>query len=183
MIEFALEGDGILLTADGTESKVIADLAGQLDGMLAARIGSGSPATGPGPRSLPDDPALARLLPDMIAGDAESAAELRALVEPSLLVHKRENARLVIASLAHPGMLDPVTEEAWVRLLTDLRLTIGARLGINDDRHGDDGIDPAATGTERTLHEVSAWLGGVLEHLISVLDARDDARDDTQAPV
>ena len=177
MISFTADGEHVVLDADGTEARIIADLASQLDEMLAARSALTASGMRAEPAGLPDDPALARLLPDMINGDVDAAHELRGLVEPSLVAMKRENVRLVTLSLEQPGALDSATEDAWARLLSDLRLTIAARLDIESD----DDLDALAASDQpssvQTLAEVYTWLGGLLEHLIGTLDARDDRKD------
>ena len=173
MIAFTIVDHALVLDASGTERRVIADLVGQLDTMLADRAALATESGAATPPKLPDDPALARLLPDMVVDDADAALELRGLVEPSLLALKRDQAGLVLGSLEHPGALDADTEEAWARVLTDLRLTIAARLGIERE----DVPRPSVTESEATLREVSEWLGGVLEHLIDALDRRDDGRE------
>lgn len=173
MIAFTIVDQALALDASGTEGRVLADLTRQLDTMLADRAALATASGAATPPMLPDDPALARLLPDLIVDDADAALELRGLVEPSLLALKRDQAGLVLESLAHPGALDAATEEAWARVLTDLRLTIAARLGIERE----DDARPSVTESEATLREVYEWLGGVLEHLIDTLDRRDDGRE------
>jgi len=169
MIEFRLDDDRIVLDADGIEASVLTGLTRQLSGMLGARA---EHPVGDRPPSVPDDPALARLLPDLLADDPDGARELRSLTEPSLVAIKREQLRLVDESLASPGPLDEAAETAWLRAMTDLRLTIATRLGIEVD--GDLGKD--ADESDRALQSVFAWLGGLQEHLIELLDARDEAR-------
>lgn len=84
---------------------------------------------------------------------------------------KREQLRLVADSIASPGPLDAAAEQAWLRAITDLRLTIATRLGIQDD--GDPGDDQ--DDDDRALQTVFAWLGGLQEHLVELHDTRDEA--------
>ena len=166
MIDFRLEGDRVVLELDGIEATLIENLASQVDAMLASRTPTADRAP-----SMPDDPALARLLPDLLRDDPDGARELRGLTEPSLVAVKREQLRLVSASIAEPGELDAATEMAWMRALTDVRLTIATRLGIEVD--GDAGSD--TTETDRSLQAVFHWLGAVQDDLVLLLDARDAA--------
>lgn len=62
MIEFRLDDDRIVLDADGIEASVLVGLTRQLDDMLRTRA---EQPVGERPPSIPDDPALARLLPDL----------------------------------------------------------------------------------------------------------------------
>jgi hypothetical protein len=133
-----------------------------------------------GPVQAPDDPVLRRLLPDAYRDDDAAAADFRRYTERGLRDAKIENARTVIASLFDGGMLDsepvddpveveldPEQVQAWLRTLTDVRLALATRLGIEDDEHvWDEGSDdPAAV-----MHDVYDWLGFVQETLILAVD-------------
>jgi hypothetical protein len=134
-----------------------------------------------GPVQAPDDPVLRRLLPDAYRDDDAAAADFRRYTERGLRDAKIENARTVIASLFDGGMLDsepvddpveveldPEQVQAWLRTLTDVRLALATRLGIEDDEHvWDEGSDdPAAV-----MHDVYDWLGFVQETLILAVDS------------
>ena len=94
------------------------------------------PGAGP---DAPADPALARLLPPMSADDVELAAELRGLTEQSLRDTKVGHLQQVWRELRVPGGPDGAvvvrggTERAWLSALTDVRLVLAARLGVEDD--------------------------------------------------
>jgi hypothetical protein len=151
--------------ADGTvsaklaavEAAMLTDLAGQLIEILDDR----SPGT--------DDPAVLRLLPDAYPDDQEASSEFRRFTADGLAERKSANANAVIESLADVAAgrtktlrLDQPAIQAWLRSLTDLRLTIAARLGIetDDDRAASD--DP--------LGDVYDWLGYVQGTLVDALD-------------
>ncbi|WP_439675198.1 DUF2017 domain-containing protein [Embleya sp. MST-111070] len=176
--------------------RVLADLCGQLVEMvspddeavdpLAAELG----LTGLGSTEVPatpDDPALARLLPDAYADDVEAAAEFRRYTETDLRLRKRDNARIVLADLAelvdltepaeddevmsgreHRVVLDAAGVQAWLGTLNDLRLVIGTRLEVTEDMEefeaklADD--DP-----RRWLFAVFHWLGGLQDSLLGAL--------------
>ena len=169
MIPFSHDGDAITARLTTGEVAVLSSLTEQLIGMLAGR--AVDPAgdvlyaqLGIGGASAPPlDPALARLLPDAYRDDAEAASEHRQLTERGLVDRKIINARAVLASLETGAVrLDPAGVQAWLRTLTDLRLTIAARLQIEDD--GDEGI-----GDELTL-EIYDWLGYLQGTLVDTID-------------
>lgn len=117
------------------------------------------------------DPAIARLVPDAYADDAEAAAEFRALTASDLLAGRAADADVVLAALPAPGA-DETPEQtvaiadahvsAWLRVLTGLRLVFAERIGIVDESPLD-ADDPRAG--------VYEWLGYRLELLLQDLDA------------
>ena len=168
MTPFRRSPDGVTTQLAAHESAILADLARQLiellenraaespADLLYAQLGIGGPA------DPPLDPALARLLPDAYRGDQEAASEHRQLTELSLLERKVGNARAVIESLSDPDVLTEGQVQSWLRTLTDLRLTLAARLQIETD--DDEGIgDDAMLG-------VYDWLGYLQGSLIEVIE-------------
>jgi hypothetical protein len=170
-------------TASGTivagfsavEADIIGDLAAQIAGMLVDLAGSrdvdplfDSVGIG-GSAALHDDPAIARLLPDAYGDDADASRDFRQLTERGLARRKVTNAGIVIASLesgAGDVELNEQQSQAWLRTLSDIRLTIAARLGIEGD--GDEG---AAEGdAAESLRELYDWLAFVTESLIDALE-------------
>jgi hypothetical protein len=135
-----------------------------------------------GPLTSPDDPVLARLLPDAYPDDAEAAGEFRRYTERGLRDQKAEQGRRVISDLEEAGLspevdaggaaieLDLAAEqsEAWLRCLTDVRLALATRLGVQeDDEEYWDSVpddDPRAY-----MHDVYDWLGYVQETLVQAL--------------
>lgn len=85
---------------------------------------------------LPDDPVLARLLPDGYSDDPEASAEFRRYTEESLRAAKVASARAVLASLPPGGgevrLSEPECQQ-WLRALNDVRLALSVRLGITDE--------------------------------------------------
>ena len=63
--------------------------------------------------------------------------------------------------------LDEPTAIAWLRTLTDIRLTIAARLGIESDDDTADETDDAAL----VLADVYNWLGLITESLVEAVDS------------
>lgn len=179
------------------ETELLASLVGQLlelvrdqptdaahrDDPLAAVLGG----LGDDDPSRPTDPVLLRLFPDAYRDDDEAASDFRRYTERGLREQKAGYAATVLASLATADQavdaygdeqqrekvkvhLDGNEAEAWLRTLTDLRLALGTRLGVED---GDEELwetlphdDP-----RRHVHDVYQWLGFVQETLVRALSS------------
>ncbi len=88
----------------------------------------------------PDDPALARLLPDAYADDDEASSEFRRFTERSLRETKMNHAATVLRALAEADRKVVVPDDeiaSWMGALNDLRLALGTRLGLTEDNHED----------------------------------------------
>lgn len=84
----------------------------------------------------PDDPAVERLFPDVYPEDPAQEAEFRRFTEPDLLSAKLEQATTVLGDLVEQGGEVRLPEEKadlWLRALTDVRLALGTRLGVEDE--------------------------------------------------
>lgn len=85
-------------------------------------------------RARPEDPALARLLPDLIAGSdaTEGEAErLRALTEPVVVAGKRAALEEAVQLLTTRPLKVPVDSASrFASALNDIRLVLAQRLGI-----------------------------------------------------
>lgn len=82
------------------------------------------------------DPVIDRLFPDVYRDDPGASADLRRYTEDDLRSAKLEQAAMLLDALPVEGgevALDEEQAEAWLRALTDVRLTLGLRLGITDD--------------------------------------------------
>ena len=104
--------------------------AGALGDELEAQLGLSSHAL------PPDDPVLARLLPDGYNDDPEASAEFRRYTEESLRSGKVASAQTVLASLPPGGGEVQLSEpecRQWLRALNDVRLALSVRLGITDE--------------------------------------------------
>lgn len=85
----------------------------------------------------PDDPVLARLLPDAYPGDPAAAGEFRRYTESGLRAGKAAAARTVLDTLPAAGgrvRLSADQAQAWLRSLNDIRLALGVRLDVTEDR-------------------------------------------------
>jgi hypothetical protein len=141
--------------------------------------------------SAAGDPAIARLVPDAYADDAEAAQDFRDMTERDLLDRRRQDAGAVLASLNAPGTLpeasspddayahdadaddalmelvevplQPETLQAWLRCLAAIRLVLATRLGIRSEADHD---------VEDPRFGIYEWLGYRLDGLVQA--ASDD---------
>jgi hypothetical protein len=124
-----------------------------------------------GPVTAPDDPVLARLLPDGYRDDPVAAGEFRQYTEPDLRAGKVAAASTVLSTLPASGGRVRLAGEAaqdWLRALNDVRLAIGTVLGVTED-HPDElpGADPE---DPRSAYlGVYHWLGYLQDSLVRAL--------------
>ncbi|MFJ3193918.1 DUF2017 domain-containing protein [Streptomyces griseoviridis] len=190
-------GGGAAVALDDVEISIIRSLAVQLLELIGPGPAEDAPDDplaelfADGPTEPPEDPVLRRLFPDAY-GDPERApdspaqaeerlahsAEFRRYTENDLRAGKRENALAVIRSLdsltpAGDGgailKLTPQESRQWLTALNDLRLAIGARLGIaaeddTDALYGLPDEDP-----RKPMVMAYLWLGGLQETLVATL--------------
>jgi hypothetical protein len=123
-----------------------------------------------------DDPAMLRLLPDAYRDDAAAAAEFRRFTADGLAERKTANARAVVASIGTESTttttvrLDEPAVQAWLRVLTDIRLVLATRLGIEHD--GDRGY--ADSDAAILLSDIYDWLGIVQSSILGALTEPPD---------
>lgn len=142
-----------LATFTAYEADTLRSLAAQLIELLrneAAVPGATDPLEAmldfSGPTREPEDPVLRRLFPTAYTEDDEAAAEFRRFTESDLRNSKAAAAASVIDALEDAGLgdlpedgtyidveLDPATALSWMRCITDMRLAIATRLGIEDE--------------------------------------------------
>lgn len=163
--------DGVECRLDAGEAALLTRLVEMVVGMLDEReqpadragedplealVGMGSQ------RTRPEDPALARLLPDAYADDA-AAAEWRRFTEAELRAGKIAAARAVLDSL-RPGRMTLGEEAAhgWLTALTDVRLVVGERLGVSDT----EAWAPPPGDPRSGLADVYDWLTWLQETLV-----------------
>jgi hypothetical protein len=183
----------IIATLSGFEADLLRSLAAQLVELLRNEAAVPSEIADPlealfeggdfaGPTTEPDDPVLARLFPNAYRDDGDSSAEFRRYTESGLRDGKARAAGTIIDTLEEAGLpdepgseeltidveLDLATAETWMRALTDLRLALGTRLGVEE---GDEDYwyslpddDPRGQ-----AHHIYEWLGYLQETLIHAL--------------
>ena len=155
MIAFTRKHGGYVARFEPVEATVLMNLADELVEQLDA-----ADAT---------DAATLRLLPDAYRGDPEAAAEFRRYTQDGLVERKIRNARAISAAVqtvAAGGVrakvvLSPDDAQAWIRGLSDIRLTLATRLGIETDDDEPDWEQPVA--------QLYGWLGYVQESLVQAL--------------
>lgn len=109
------------------------------------------------------DAASIRLFPDAYPDDADAADEFRRYTRRGLVTTKEENAAATVAELSGEPRIELAldTVDRWLRVLTDLRLVIAERIGIERD---DDPVPDDQTGA------VYHWLGALQELLVRALE-------------
>jgi Domain of unknown function (DUF2017) len=139
--------------------------AGGEAGNLEAELGLSSH------EQAPDDPVLARLLPDAYSDDAGAAAEFRRYTEETLRSGKVASAQTVLASLPPGGgevrLSEPECQQ-WLRALNDVRLALSVRLGITDEN--DDLTEHFQVDDPRSAYVwVYQWLAYLQDSLLDAL--------------
>lgn len=157
------------------EATLIADLVDQVRQLLAGRRDERpqdplAQLTGlvVGPADAPEDPALARLLPDFHAEDPELSAGLRQLREPGLIEAKDAAARTLLDTLPLGGgtvRLDREQATAWMTALNDVRLAMSERLQITDDDEPP-AVRADPDGPAAAMYATYRWLSAVLDSLV-----------------
>ncbi|MGK9149221.1 DUF2017 domain-containing protein [Plantibacter flavus] len=186
MSAFVRPAEGpVVLRLDEQETSILSQLAEQLVEMLEDATRAGIAA------AVQLDPAMARLVPEGYRDDPEAAEEFRRFTADDLVGGKVSAAQTVLDALTAtgrdaqaPGDIPPGHEDGaavtlagdtawtWLRFLNDTRLTIAARLGIDDDTEpfepppasDDDEQDP------QLMIAIYAWLGYLQESIVAVLD-------------
>jgi hypothetical protein len=125
----------------------------------------------------PSDAVLKRLFPDAFE-DEEQANAYRDLIGDELHDRKTAALRTAKATVGTAGAVNATLDEEqvdqWLALLTDIRLAIGTRLDVTEERMAAD-VDPADP--DAAALSVLHWLGWLQE---SMLAAIDDEQDETE---
>ena len=189
-------------TLDRSEASVLRGLLHQVDDMLAGREDA-APAdeltalTGirTGPSTPPEDPVLARLLPDFHRPDSDPAradparddparddphgaapageqlsAALRSVREPELVEAKRAALATVLETCVEGGgrvELSTSQAEEWLTAVNDVRLALGTALEVTEDMP-----EQLPPDDPRTDHlPVYHWLTWLQDSLVTCLSA------------
>jgi hypothetical protein len=119
----------------------------------------------------PDDPVVARLLPDAYRDDPEASGEFRRYTERSLRSEKVAAARTVLATLPARGgrvRLSEPEAQAWLKALNDVRLALGTRLGVTDEF--DDQVAGLRPDDPRSAAVgIYQWLAFLQESLVNAI--------------
>jgi len=117
------------------------------------------------PVERPEDPVMARLLPEGFLDQGEGADAFRQFTHRSLLVRKRADAKVMRELLTDVvRTLDPAAARQVLGCLNDLRLMLGTRLLVAEqgEFHGEDLTDLAA-------YQTYLLLGWLQEELVDAL--------------
>jgi hypothetical protein len=189
-------GDNIAVSLDAVEADLLASLVSQVLELLsdpptsAPDTQSDSDSDSPSleqlldasttPVDAPQDPVLARLLPDAYRDDPEAAREFRRLTDSDLRAAKRAGLGQVLADLATGGSgsstgdvlvkVDaPAGATTWLYALTDVRLAFGTQIGVTDDI--DDERESLEPGSQRyaeiAIYDWLAWLQESIVHALT----------------
>ena len=115
--------------------------------------------------AVPDlaDPVYQRLFPDGYTDDEAASAEYRELVESDLRASRTgrlQSCRAELPAGAGRISLDGEAADRWLRVLNDLRLSLGTRLGVTEESEFDH-AEPAVA--------IYHWLSAVQELLVEKL--------------
>ena len=152
-------GDGIRIVLESEEAMLLSELADQVDSVLL--LGEA------------DDPALGRLLPNAYPEDLEASDEFTRYTRESLVDGKRQAAQSVrdATAVEHPDdgvvqiELDQAQAWGWLTFLTDLRLILAERVGLDDDED-----DADVETRDDYLRAAYEWAGFVQGSMLEVLD-------------
>jgi hypothetical protein len=129
------------------EAELLRRLLAEMETLLAARSDR--------------DPVVGRLFPRAYEKKKEEES-YRSLVGDELVTTKKANLRTAGDMLGREGAAEAALSEdqaeAWLALLTDLRLAIGTRLDVTEEKMSED-IDP--DDPEAAALSVLHWLGWV----------------------
>jgi len=182
---------GVCAQFEPAEARLLVNLLGQVVELLSDRTGSGESSPDPlfaqlgmgGSHLPPEDPVLRRLLPDGYTDDEEGSADFRRFTERTLSTSKVSNAETVIGSLTASGLdldepdssaetieveLDDEQQMAWLRSLTDVRLSLAVRLGIESDEDAE-AVANSEDEATAAMSDIYDWLGYVQESLVQAL--------------
>ncbi len=168
------------------EADLLRSLAAQLIELLRNESATTTPGRDPlealldfsGPTTAPEDPVLARLFPTAYPDDEEAAGDFRRFTESNLRDGKAAAAGSIIDDLEEAGLpvepvdgifidveLDEPSAMTWMRSITDMRLAIATRLGVEDDDE-DFWFSLPEDDPRSQVHDIYDWLGFLQETLV-----------------
>jgi len=185
--QFVRSGDEIRIQLSEFEVRMLTSLVEQLAGLL-----EGEP-TDPGrvdpitrwQAELADfddpdlldhsDPVIQRLFPDAYPDDPGASADFRRFTQGQQRWDRLEHAGIVRAALSASDagslrVIVPVGEaEAWLKLLTGLRLSLAARLRIESASDAEVLGDLPEDDPRSSVYRVYEWLAYLSENLLDLL--------------
>jgi len=186
----SVRGGGARVSLAAAEASLLRSLVGQVMSLVEPDAPADGPGTagsepgedaelaaleamvqGPGADTPPEDPVLARLLPDGYRDDPEAAGEVRKYTEPALRSAKHQAAREMLDTLPEEGGRIQLTQDqalSWLKALNDVRLALGVRLGVTEEFE-EQWARLKPDDPQWSAFEVYAWLGAVQESLVQAL--------------
>ena len=120
------------------------------------------------------DPALLRLFPDAYRGDEAASREFRRYTQADQAMAKADAAEAVIRDIqdADDGWvtISADTTGAWLTTLTNLRLVLAARLGIEEEADVEALGELSPRDDRAPTAAVFDWCGWMLESLIDAME-------------
>jgi hypothetical protein len=184
-------GDAVRVELDPAEAALLASLVGQVRQLLVDGLPDGLADSTADPlqalvglRSsdpvVPDDPILARLLPDAYRDDDEAASDYRRLMDTDLRLQKAAALKRVVDDLgaAEPRRggelrIELNEDEAaqWLYALTDVRLALGTTLDVSEDLDAETAAreDSSARGTMFAIYDWLGWLQDATVRAVSAV--------------
>ena len=179
----SVRGGGVRASLAGAEASLLRSLVGQVMALVEPEdrepgLGDDDELAaleamvhGPGAEEPPEDPVLARLLPDGYRDDPDAAGEFRKYTEPGLRSAKYAAAQEMLDTLPDEGGRIQLTQDqalSWLKALNDVRLALGVRLGVTEEFE-QQWAKLKPDDPQWTAFEVYAWLGAVQESLVQAL--------------
>lgn len=179
----------VIGTFAGFEADLLRSLASQMVELLRSESALPNESIDPfealfdfdGPTTAPEDPVLARLFPNAYLDDDEAAGEFRRFTETALRNGKAANAVAVVDALDEAGLpdepedditidveLDRAAATAWMTALTDIRLALATRLGVEDDDE-DRWLELPEEDPARQVYGIYHWTGFLQDSLVESL--------------
>jgi len=163
----------IVLRVDAVEKGLLVTLLEQLAEFVAPEVADDEDPlvamVGLDPDAVrPEDPALARLLPDAYLDDDAAAAEFRRFTERSLRETKLAHAQTALETLRRSGEKVTLSGDeagAWLGALNDVRLALGTRLGVTEEGMEELASLPDDDPRAPTFH-IYDWLTYLQETLV-----------------
>jgi hypothetical protein len=147
-------GDSLQLRLEPDESAVLGHIVDEMLTLLHSQAS--------------DDPVTKRLFPDAYESP-EDAAAYNELVSDQLMAAKISALETVRKDLENGAdlVLERDSVEMWLTALTDLRLALGTRLDMTEEKMAMD-LDPRDP--EASSYAILHWLGWLQESLVEAIN-------------
>lgn len=159
---FAARRDGVAMRFEAREASLLRELLDEMETLLLADL----------PR---EDAVTARLFPQAYQ-DPDDDAKYKELVGSELQEGKLQAVRTVRERLGRRGgarsTIPPAEVTAWLTLLTDLRLAIGTRLDVTEEKMSQE-LEPDHP--DAPALSVLHWLGWVQESLLATMSTEGES--------